>query len=277
MTCSRPSWTRSGSRSSASGRCGRWSRRSTACATCVTWRRSSASSSGSAVTDCSGPTSTTTTGTPTATSSTSPRAVSACPDESYYRDEKFAEIREKYVAYLATLLALAGHDDPEGAAATVVAHRHPAGPGPLGACRDPRRPEDLQPAHGRRAARAVPGLRLGRLRPQPECLLDGSRRAAVRELRATAVVLRAPVRGPARGPDRRLARVAAHPRPPVRGAVPVRRSSSRPTSTSTGAPSTAPRSCAPAGSAASRSSRVPSARRSARSTSRGTSRRPPRR
>ena len=42
------------------------------------------------------------------------------PDESYYRDDKFAEIREKYVAYLATLLRLADHEDPEGAAATVL-------------------------------------------------------------------------------------------------------------------------------------------------------------
>ena len=29
------------------------------------------------------------------------------PDESYYREDKFAEIREKYVAYLAALLRLA--------------------------------------------------------------------------------------------------------------------------------------------------------------------------
>jgi len=42
------------------------------------------------------------------------------PDESYYRDDKFAEIREKYVAYLATLFRLADHADPEGAAATVL-------------------------------------------------------------------------------------------------------------------------------------------------------------
>ena len=42
------------------------------------------------------------------------------PDESYYRDDKFAEIREKYAAYLATLLRLADHQDPEGAAATVL-------------------------------------------------------------------------------------------------------------------------------------------------------------
>ena len=43
------------------------------------------------------------------------------PDESYYRDEKFAEIREKYVAYLERLLTLAGRPDPAGTAARVVA------------------------------------------------------------------------------------------------------------------------------------------------------------
>ncbi len=42
------------------------------------------------------------------------------PDESYYREDKFAEVREKYVAYLTRLLELAGHDDPAGAAATVL-------------------------------------------------------------------------------------------------------------------------------------------------------------
>jgi putative endopeptidase len=42
------------------------------------------------------------------------------PDESYYRDDKFAEIREKYAAYLATLFRLADHSDPEDAAATVL-------------------------------------------------------------------------------------------------------------------------------------------------------------
>jgi putative endopeptidase len=34
------------------------------------------------------------------------------PDESYYREEKFAEIREKYVAYLEKILGLAGLDRP---------------------------------------------------------------------------------------------------------------------------------------------------------------------
>lgn len=43
------------------------------------------------------------------------------PDESYYRDEKFAEIREKYVAYLTTLLGLADHPDAAGAAARILA------------------------------------------------------------------------------------------------------------------------------------------------------------
>src|SRR5690606_12231703 len=42
------------------------------------------------------------------------------PDESYYRDEKFAEVREKYVVYLTRLFVLAGHGDPAGAAQTVL-------------------------------------------------------------------------------------------------------------------------------------------------------------
>ena len=37
------------------------------------------------------------------------------PDESYYRDDKFAEVRDKYVAYLTSLLELAEHDDPAAA------------------------------------------------------------------------------------------------------------------------------------------------------------------
>jgi len=43
------------------------------------------------------------------------------PDESYYREDKFAEIREQYVGYLTRLLTLAEHPDPAGAAATVLA------------------------------------------------------------------------------------------------------------------------------------------------------------
>src|SRR3954467_8085664 len=43
------------------------------------------------------------------------------PDESYYREEKFAEIREKYLAYLTRILTLAERPDPEGTAARVLA------------------------------------------------------------------------------------------------------------------------------------------------------------
>jgi putative endopeptidase len=43
------------------------------------------------------------------------------PDESYYHDEKFADVREKYVAYVTRMFELAGHDGPAAAAATVMA------------------------------------------------------------------------------------------------------------------------------------------------------------
>ena len=44
------------------------------------------------------------------------------PDESYYREDKFAEIRDKYVAYLESLLTLGEHPDPQGAAARIMAY-----------------------------------------------------------------------------------------------------------------------------------------------------------
>jgi putative endopeptidase len=43
------------------------------------------------------------------------------PDESYYREEKFAEQREKYVAFLTRMFELVERDDPAGSAATVMA------------------------------------------------------------------------------------------------------------------------------------------------------------
>ncbi len=43
------------------------------------------------------------------------------PDESYYREEKFAEIREKYVDYLEKLLELADRPDARATAETVFA------------------------------------------------------------------------------------------------------------------------------------------------------------
>jgi putative endopeptidase len=42
------------------------------------------------------------------------------PDESYYRDEKFAEIRDKYLTHVATLLEMAEFPDPQGAASQVL-------------------------------------------------------------------------------------------------------------------------------------------------------------
>ncbi|KRA39008.1 MULTISPECIES: M13 family metallopeptidase [unclassified Nocardioides] len=42
------------------------------------------------------------------------------PDESYYREDKFAEIREAYLAYLERLLTLAAHPDAAGAAQRIL-------------------------------------------------------------------------------------------------------------------------------------------------------------
>jgi putative endopeptidase len=43
------------------------------------------------------------------------------PDESYYREEKFAEIRTKYEAFLERMLALAGLDEPAARSARILA------------------------------------------------------------------------------------------------------------------------------------------------------------
>jgi endothelin-converting enzyme/putative endopeptidase len=43
------------------------------------------------------------------------------PDESYYHDEKFAEIRVKYVEFLTRMFTLVDRDDPAADAATVMA------------------------------------------------------------------------------------------------------------------------------------------------------------
>ena len=42
------------------------------------------------------------------------------PDESYYRDEKFASVLAAYTTFVETMLGLAGFDDPAGRAARVV-------------------------------------------------------------------------------------------------------------------------------------------------------------
>ena len=161
------SWTPSGSRLSASARSAPCSRPRPGCATCATWRRSSASSSGSAATASSVRTSTPTTATPTAICFHIVQGGLGLPDESYYRDDKFAEIREAYVAYLTHAAHPRRARRSRGCGPADPRARHRAGQGPLGAGRDPRRPEDLQPAHRRRAQGDVPGVRLGRLRHQP--------------------------------------------------------------------------------------------------------------
>jgi endothelin-converting enzyme/putative endopeptidase len=43
------------------------------------------------------------------------------PDESYYREDKFQAIRDAYLAYLATMFTLAGLDEAEGRARSVLA------------------------------------------------------------------------------------------------------------------------------------------------------------
>lgn len=42
------------------------------------------------------------------------------PDETYYREDKHAETREKYVAYLTRMLTLGEHPDPAGAAQRIL-------------------------------------------------------------------------------------------------------------------------------------------------------------
>ena len=42
------------------------------------------------------------------------------PDESYYRDEKFADVRAKYVAYVTELFTLAGQQEPAASAQEVL-------------------------------------------------------------------------------------------------------------------------------------------------------------
>ena len=108
------------------------------------------------------------------------------PDESYYRDDKFAEIRDKYVAYLTTMFELGEHPDPAGGRRDRARDRHPARRRPLGARRDPRRPEDLQPDDARPSSRSSARRSTGTptsatsaatTRPSPRCA-SGSRRTS---------------------------------------------------------------------------------------------------
>ena len=119
-------------------------------------------------TGCSAPTSTPTPGTPTATSSTWSRAVSGCPTSRYYREDKFAEIREKYVAYLTRLLDLARaarRRRPRPPAILEIDTRLAEGHWERAETRDVQKTYNLMTLG--RAPRARPGVRLGRLHHQP--------------------------------------------------------------------------------------------------------------
>ena len=134
-----------------------------ACATCATSRRSSASSSRSAAAASSASTS-------TSTAKNSDRYLVnlvqgglGLPDESLLpRREVRRDPREVRRLPRAGCSALAGHADAGGAAAHRAGVETRLAAGPLGARRDPRRPEDLQPDDPRRAARASARRSTGR-------------------------------------------------------------------------------------------------------------------
>ena len=213
-----PSWTSRRSRLAATSRCVRCSTPSTACATCATssaflgeFEQIGGSGAFAVYVDVDGKNS-------DRTLVNVVQGGLGLPDETYYHDEKFAEIREKYVAFLTRMFELVERPDAGRRGRDGDGGRDPALPGALGARRDARRPEDLQPAGPRGPAEALPGLRLDGLHPQPG-RLGGDHR---RDLRPAAVVPRAPLRRPGRGADRGLARLARGPRRPGLRAVPRR-------------------------------------------------------
>ncbi len=195
------------------------------------------------------------------------------PDETYYREEKFAEIREKYVAYLERILTLAERPDPAGTAAQVARPRDPAGQGALGARRDPRRHQDLQPDHARGPQGDRAELRLRRLDHRARRHRGDDRG----DRRTAAVVPRPPRDGAGRHPDRGLARVPHRARDPHRRGVPLRRVRRGQLRLLRPHPLRHPRAARPVEAGRRAWSRARSARPSAASTSPGTSRRAPRR
>ena len=70
------------------------------------------------------------------------------PDESYYREDSYAEIRTAYVAHIARMLGLAGIPDAaDKARDRIMALETRLAGAPLGQRRQPRRDEDLQRPH----------------------------------------------------------------------------------------------------------------------------------
>ena len=163
--------------------------------------------------------STPTTATPTATWSTSPRAASACPTSRTTARRSSRRSARKYVDYLETLLTLAEPTDAAGDRRDGVRAGEADRRGPLGASRDPRRHQDLQPDPVRRAAGRAAVVRLRGLRPQPRRRRPDPRR----DRRPAAVVPGAPGDGAGRDPDRGVAGVPDGPRGPVGGGVPAGR------------------------------------------------------
>ena len=188
------------------------------------------------------------------------------PDESYYREEKFAEIRTKYVVYLEKILGLAGLDDAASRAArifelekTLASHHWDKV-----ASRDSEATYNLQSWSELTALAGAVDLDawLGAVDVPAGALAE----VVVRQpsfVQALETIL---VDDQLDSWRDWLAWQVIRSTPATSAAT-----SSRPTSTSTAAPSAAPRNCAPAGSAVSPWSRAPSARPSAASTSNATS------
>ena len=140
------------------------------------------------------------------------------PDESYYRDDKFAEIREKYVAYLEKVFASIEEDDPAAAAATVLRleTRLAEGHWERAETRDVIRSYNLKTFA--ELAGAEPVVRLDRL-GDPARRQQGD---VVRDLRAPAVVPGAPRDRARRDAHRGVARLAAGGRRARERGVPAR-------------------------------------------------------
>ncbi len=139
------------------------------------------------------------------------------PDESYYREDKFAEIRTAYLAHLERMFALAGLDDAAGAAARVVAveTRLAEGHWDRAATRDVIKTYNLRSLADLKEA--APAFDVGRLGDRTR-----RRRAdAGRGDRPAAVLLRAPLDRPGRGRPRGLEGLGGDPGRPGLGAVPL--------------------------------------------------------
>ena len=158
------------------------------------------------------------------------------PDESYYREETFAAIRQEYVAHVGRMLALAGLPDADGARRADHGARDPARRRPTGtasAAATPSRPTTCSTGTG---CRSWPPASTG---PR------GSRASRPRRRVLAEVVVRQPdflaalAAGPRRRPDRGLEALAGLARRQRQRAVPQRRRSSTRTSPSTAAPSPA--------------------------------------